>query len=49
VFFFFFFFFSFWESFIRGEGVHFFFFFIVSINIIDESIRLLFETAREKF
>jgi hypothetical protein len=46
--FFFFFFFSFWESFIRGEGVHFFFF-IISINIIDESIRLLFETAREKF
>jgi hypothetical protein len=40
------FFFSFWESFIRGEGVHFFF--IISINIIDESIRL-FETAREKF
>jgi hypothetical protein len=42
------FFFSFLESFIRGEGV--FFFFIISINIIDnESIRLLFETAREKF
>jgi len=47
------FFFSFWESFIRGEGVHFFF--IISIIIIiiiddnDEIIRLLFETARQKF